>query len=132
MLRTPTWQIFHMYKNHQGAELVESCLEGSGMTGTEEIQVADVNESVSVDKEGIITVTLNNLTLTEEKTLEIVLAEKKPSSVKGKILHGAMNAHNTFEEPENVVEKEFQEFTLTERGISLTLPPCSVLMLRIY
>ncbi len=132
MLRTPTWQVFHMYKHHQGAELVESCLEGNGTTGTEEMQVTDVHESVSVDKDGVVTVTLNNLSLTDEKELEIVLAEKKPSSVEGTILHGAMNAHNTFEEPENVVEKEFQEFTLTERGITLTIPPCSVMMLRIH
>ncbi len=132
MLRTPTWQVFHMYKHHQGAELVESCLEGNGTTGTEEMQVTDVHESVSVDKDGVVTVTLNNLSLTDEKELEIVLAEKNPSSVEGTILHGAMNAHNTFEEPENVVEKEFQEFTLTERGITLTIPPCSVMMLRIH
>lgn len=131
MLRTPTWQVFHMYKHHQGAELVESCLEGNGMTGVGEMQVTDVHESVSVDKDGVITVTLNNLSLTEAKDLEIVLTEKKPSSVEGTILHGAMNAHNTFEEPENVVEKAFQEFTLTERGLSLTIPECSVLMLRI-
>ncbi len=131
MLRTPTWQVFHMYKHHQGAELVESCLEGNGMTGVGEMQVTDVHESVSVDKDGVITVTLNNLSLTEAKDLEIVLTEKKPSSVEGTILHGAMNAHNTFEEPENVAEKAFQEFTLTERGLSLTIPACSVLMLRI-
>ena len=87
--------------------------------------------SVSVDREGIMTVSLNNLSLTETEELEIVLTDRKPVSVEGTILHGAMNAHNTFEEPDNIVEKEFRKFTLTERGISLEIPPSSVLVMRI-
>lgn len=131
MLRTPTWQVFHMYRHHQGAELLESYLEGSGMVGIGEAQVTDVHESVSIDEEGIITVTLNNLSLEEERELEILLTEKKPSSVEGFLLQGAMDAHNTFEEPENVTEKEFRQFKMTEKGISLTMPPCSVMLFRI-
>ena len=30
MLLTPTYHVFHMYKHHQDAELVESWLEGAG------------------------------------------------------------------------------------------------------
>lgn len=131
MLRTPTWYIFHMYKYHQGAELVESFLKGSHMIGTEEIQVVDVQESVSIDREGIITVTIANLSPGEDRELEILFMEKEPSMVKGYIVSGLVNAYNTFEEPENVTEKEFKDFTLTKRGLSLTVPACSVMMLRI-
>ena len=36
MIKTPTYYVFHMYKHHQGAELVESFVEGSQPAGVEE------------------------------------------------------------------------------------------------
>lgn len=64
MLRTPTYHVFHMYKYHQDADLVESYLDGVETIGEEkEYMVPSLQESVSVDKEGILTITLNNLSV---------------------------------------------------------------------
>ena len=42
-----------------------------------------------------------------------------------------MDAHNTFDEPEKVKEETFTAYTITEKGVKLTVPACSVVLLRI-
>lgn len=125
MLLTPTYHVFHMYRHHQGAELLESCQE------TDAESNSAVQESASVDHNGVITITLANSSLRESQNIEILLTEKKPVSAVGSIVCGSMNAHNTFDQPETVSENEFTDFKLEERGLSLVIPPCSIVMFRI-
>ena len=60
-----------------------------------------------------------------------VATQTRPEQVKAAILTGEMHAHNTFEEPEMVKEAVFEDVTVTERGVCLTIPPCSVISLEI-
>lgn len=132
MILTPTYHVFHMYKHHQGAELVESFIEGNKTIGIEEeYQVSEVMESVSVSADGAVNVTVNNLSASEAAPIEIALTELEPSSVEASILAGGICEHNTFEEPENVKEKAFTEFKTEGRKISFTAPACSIISLRI-
>ena len=61
MILTPTYHIFHMYKYHQDAELLHSDLTGVDMIQNGEFSIPALQESVSVQKDGTITVTLANL-----------------------------------------------------------------------
>lgn len=132
MILTPTYHVFHMYRHHQGAELVESFIEGNGTIGIEEeYQVSEITESVSVGSDGVVNVTVNNLSASEAAPIEISLTELEPSSVEAAILTGGICAHNTFEEPENVKEKAFTEFKTEGRKISFMAPACSIISLRI-
>lgn len=130
MILTPTYYVFRMYKNHQDAELVDSYIEGNKMIGEEEeYQVPLLSESVSVDGQGTINVTLSNLSVTEDVPVEIALAESIPEHIDATILHQEMHAHNTFEEPENVKEQAFDSVELKDGKICLTAPACSVISL---
>ncbi len=131
MLLTPTYHVFHMYKKHQGAELVESSLLENVMTGNEDEEVPALQESVSVQEDGSLLVTLANLSVSESFPVQIALAEMKPSEVKASILTNAMDAYNTFDEPEKVKEAVFEDVTVTDRGVSFTIPACSVVSLEI-
>ncbi len=132
MLLTPTYHVFHMYKYHQDAELVESFIEGAKTIGEEkEYMVPNLQESVSVDKDGVITITLNNLSVTESEKLDIAFTECKPSKVTAAILTNKMNAYNTFETPDTVKEEAFTDFSVTENGISFTMPACAVVQFRV-
>ena len=132
MILTPTYYVFRMYKNHQDAELVDSYIEGNKMIGEEEeYQVPLLSESVSVDEQGYINVTLNNLSVTEDVPVEIALAESIPMHLDASILQQEMHAHNTFDEPENVKEKAFVSYEFKDGKICLTAPACSVISLRI-
>ncbi len=132
MILTPTYHVFHMYKHHQGAKLLDSFIESNRMVGEdEEHQVPQVTESVSVDTDGVINVTVNNLSVTENAPIEMTFAELMPSSIEAAVLTGEMKAHNTFEEPENVKEAEFKDFNTDGRKVSFTIPACSVISFRI-
>ncbi|MCM1175821.1 MAG: alpha-N-arabinofuranosidase [Blautia sp.] len=131
MLLTPTYHVFHMYKHHQGAELLESFVEGNKTVGTEEYQVPEISESVSVSADGTVNVTLSNLSVTEEVPVELLLAEMEPSRIEAAVLTGAMRAYNTFEEPENVKEEVYTDYQADGRKISFLMPACSVIAFRI-
>jgi len=132
MILTPTYHVFHMYKHHQDADLVESFLEGNKMIGTDQdCQVPFLNESVSVDKDGCVNVTLTNLSVSEDAPAEMSFMSLVPQEITGTILRGEMHACNTFEEPEQVKEENFNAYELTDGVISFTAPAGSVISFRI-
>ena len=134
MVKTPTFHVFHMYRHHQGAELLNSTLSGSGEVGPEEWRVPNITESVSRDGDGVITITLNNLSATAAEKVEIAFADhgKKYEVVEANIVTDKqMQAHNTFEDPDHVTEQAFTGYEVTADGITVTLPACSVTEIRV-
>ncbi|MCR5282542.1 MAG: alpha-N-arabinofuranosidase, partial [Lachnospiraceae bacterium] len=131
MLKTPTYDVFHMYRYHQGASLLESAVTGSKEIGPEDSRAPQITESVS-EKDGIITVTINNLSMTEGAELSLTFSEDKSYEVvEAKILaSGDVHDHNTFDAPDLVREKDYSGFKAQGRGFALQLPAASVVMMR--
>lgn len=131
MILTPTYYIFHMYKHHQNAELVESFVEDNRLIGIDEKnQVPQISESVSVSPDGTVNITVGNLSVTDAVPLELSFAELTPSHIEAAILTGEMHTHNTFDEPESVKEAVFTEFKAEGGKVVLTVPACSVISFR--
>ena len=132
MLKTPTWHVFHMYRHHQGAELLESSLSGVSDTGIGEWTVPEITESVS-EKDGMITITLNNLSLTDDKDLTIHFAKDKPYKVEeaNVVTSGDVHDMNTFDAPDKVKEVSFTDYQAEGNDICVKLPKASVVELRI-
>ena len=132
MIKTPTYHVFHMYRHHQGAQLLASELSDVSEIGVDEWKVPAVNESVS-RKDGIITITLNNLSATEENRLEITLTEKNAYElVEANIVPADdVHTHNTFEAPENLTETKFTALQINGNHLTVTLPAASVVEIRI-
>lgn len=126
MVLTPTYHVFNMYKNHQEATLVDSYLETETI-GTDENKVPNLHESVSVDAEGKINITINNLSITDAYDVEAILADRNISSVNAEILTGDMNAHNTFDDPDGVKPVNFTDYKITDKGMNFKIPACSVI-----
>ncbi|NLG05493.1 MAG: alpha-N-arabinofuranosidase [Clostridia bacterium] len=132
MILTPTYHVFHMYKYHQDADLLESYIDGIKSIGEEtEYQVPSLQESVSVGADGTIHATVNNLSVTQAQEIEMFLAEDEIQEIQGSIVTGHMNDYNTFEEPENIVEQPFDQIVITGNKAAFTIPACSVLALHI-
>ncbi|MDO5518320.1 MAG: alpha-L-arabinofuranosidase C-terminal domain-containing protein, partial [Clostridium sp.] len=126
MVLTPTYHVFNMYKNHQEATLVDSYIETETI-GVDDSKVPNLHESVSVDSEGKVNITINNLSIADDYDVESVLVDKKINSVKAEILTGDMNAHNTFDDPEAVKPVEFTDYKITDQGMNFKIPACSVI-----
>ena len=132
MLRTPTYHVFHMYKYHQDADLVESYIDGVEQVGEDEkYKVPNLQESASVDKDGVVTITLNNLSINQAEEMEITFAECDPKQVSAAILTNDMHAYNTFEDSDKVHEEVFTDYKIENGKITFTMPACSVVMFRV-
>lgn len=99
-ITTPTYHVFNMYKDHQNADLVETCVDCKD--ASEKLPGISVSASV---KDGMLTVTAANLSATESTTLQL----EAMGAVLGKdaeitlLTCPDLRACNTFEEPEKIV-----------------------------
>jgi len=131
MVKTPTYHVFNMFKHHQDAELLDSTIETVKIGLEDEFKVPNLTESVSVGTDGRIHITIGNLSIEEDYEVEGIFAETEIKSVKGEILTGEMNAHNTFDAPETVKTAEFNGASVNGNKVTFTVPKCSVLHLEL-
>jgi alpha-N-arabinofuranosidase len=131
MIKTPTYYVFHMYRHHQEGTLLESSIDTQTIGLEEKYQVPNLNESVSIDSEGRIHITLTNLSITDSYPIEAVVMEKQISEVKAEILTNDMKAMNTFETPDTVVEKNFTDISTEGGMVRFTIPSCSVMHIEV-
>lgn len=127
MVLTPTYHVFNMYKEHQEATLLESYIETKEIGLEDDNLVPNLHESASINKEGKIVFTINNLSITDSYEVETELLGRKPTNIKASILTNEMTACNTFENPNTVNVEDFNDFKITEKGLSFIIPKCSVM-----
>jgi alpha-N-arabinofuranosidase len=129
MLLTPTWHVYEMYTVHHDAKLLPTELQtGDCPSGTEKLP--QVSVSASRDKAGKIHATLCNLDLKQSAEIACRLEGAQVQKLSGRILTAdAMNAHNTFEQPQAVKTAEFKDFKASSDGFTVTLPAKSIVVL---
>jgi len=131
MVRTPTYDVFDMYKVHQDAALIPSSL----LTDSIAIQgskIPALSVSSSLDNNGRIHVTICNLSTSNDELLRCDIASFAVQSVTGQILTSdKLNADNTFENPDNVAIKTFDSFKLSNHAVDVTVPKHSVVALEL-
>lgn len=133
LVLTPTYHVFDLYKEHMGATLVDSRVF-CPQAGTKKSTVEQISESASVDAAGWIHSTVCNLSCSDTAEMTMEVLEEQIGHVEGTILAGAMNSHNTFENPDEVHCKPFEDFEIRTDGrgsrVTFTMPPCSVLKIK--
>ncbi len=130
MIKTPTYYVFQMFAGHQGATLLHSAMDQNEI-GFEGRKVPDVTESASVAEDGTITVTLNNLSMTDADDVTVELAGYDIASVKGQILAACPKAYNDFDEEESVSAQELTDLKVVNGTVTIHMPAASVAALTI-
>ncbi|MGN1340422.1 MAG: alpha-N-arabinofuranosidase [Oscillospiraceae bacterium] len=120
-IKTPTYHVFDLYKEHQDNDLIYSHIENTFAADN----VPAVSQSASVNAAGDAVVTLSNASLTESFTVDIAAAFVGISGAEGRILTGEVHDRNTFDQPECVGIKPLSVKT-ENGGAQIVLPPCSV------
>lgn len=130
MILTPTYHVFEMFKEHQGAVSIPIEVK------TEEYEyegrsVPMIHASASRNKDGVLNVSLANLHPTENTVVRLRSNSPLPARITGRILTGpAMDSHNTFDAPENVTPKEFNDYA-PGKELEVRVPARSVIVLRL-
>lgn len=90
LVKTPTYHVFDLYQVHQENDLLASSLETEQVGLEDEYMVPNLTESVSVDANGVLHITMTNVDLEKAYPVEAVLLGKKADEIKAEIVTGHM------------------------------------------
>ena len=131
MIKTPTYHVFDMYKVHMDATNLPIAIDAGTVTHGD-VTLPKVHASASVNAEGVVHVSLCNLDPSAPADVTVGLRGVKTAKVVGTVLSAdTMQAHNTFDQPDNVSPKTFADFKLADGTLTVTLPAMSVVVLAI-
>jgi len=129
MLKTPTWYVFDLYKDHQNAQWLPIHLTTPGYTYHDQ-SIPAVNASASKNSAGAVHITLVNLDA--HQSIKVDAQIKAQGKLSGQILTSAhFDDINTFERPDEVKTVAYTDATLNNGQLTATLPPMSVVEITI-
>ena len=116
MVKTPTYHVFNLYKNHMDATKIDSW--------------GDSKETTSytvTKKDGVMTLSFCNYAIDESDEVTLDLGFDIQDVNAEILVSETMDAHNTFEEPEQVKVEVFSDYEIVGESLKVTLPPKSVM-----
>ncbi len=130
MIMTPTYHIFEMYKGHHDATSLPLHLE-TGNYEYEGNSVPALSASAS-KKDGSILLSVVNVDPRQESELLVDLRGQDISNYSSRILTAdELDAHNTFDNPDEVVPREFNSGRIRNNELRVTIPAKSVVVFEI-
>ena len=129
MILTPTYHVMNMYKVHQDAKLIPLSFESPDYTYEGETLPA-INASASIDEDGKTHLSIVNIDAKKSNTVSIDLNSLGIKSISAQILRsGKLQDHNSFEEPNKIEPKEYNDVKFKKGILEVEMPPFSVIML---
>ena len=129
MILTPTYHVMQMYSVHQDAKLIPIKFESPLYTLNGKSLPA-ISVSASKDKSQNVHVSIVNVDLKKENTIEINMSELGVKDITATIVTSKnVQDHNTFDSPSNIQIETFKNFKNKKGNLTLTIPPFSVVML---
>jgi len=131
MVLTPTYHIYDMYQVHHDATLLPQTLETPDYIFDSE-SIPAISASASMDKEGLIHLSLVNIDPGRELDIEVEIKGKTIAGVSGHVLTSEqMDSHNSFTQAQEVVPVEFDGVKFKKGKLELTIPARSVVVLQL-
>ncbi len=125
MVKTPTYHVFDLFKEHQGGVLLDTTAEPEFVSSGED-KVPLVSLSSSMDESGRICLTVANASASDSVTIPVEVSGRSCRVVRGRILAGAPDDKNTFDDPEKVTVRDFFADLVDGSYFCAEMPPCSV------
>lgn len=127
MIKTPTYYVFKMYKEHQENTLVGSYITTPLVNSPNDNKdFPQLCESASVDENGAIYSTITNNSSTKSAKIKCQIADTKVESITAEILTGECHQKNDFDNADNVKTVELTDFRKLKDGFTAAIPACSV------
>jgi alpha-L-arabinofuranosidase len=132
IVKTPTFYVFKMYKVHQDATLLPINLTCDDYT-YDGMTLPSVSASASKDKEGKVHISLTNIDMNKDRTVQIELrGTESLTNSAGEIISGSReNDYNDFGQPEKVNIQKFSSYTMQNNILKVNLPAKSVVTIEL-
>ncbi|WP_130837721.1 alpha-N-arabinofuranosidase [Lachnoclostridium sp. Marseille-P6806] len=127
MIKTPTYHVFDLFKEHQENTLLGSYLENE-MIGAGEWRIPELSQSASQSADGSLVITLVNVSDSRDEEIRILPVEYRASSASGRIVSGEIHEKNSFEDTDAVCVRAMDETQLVlypDGAAAVKLPACS-------
>jgi filamentous hemagglutinin family protein len=129
MILTPTYHVFEMYKVHQDATYLPVEL-ASPPYAFGDVSIPAISATASRDTTGKVHLSLVNVDPHRRAQLVVHIPGLSATRVDGRVLTAtAMDAHNSFDQPDAVKPAPFTGAKLERGELKLTLPTQSVVVL---
>ena len=122
LIKTPTYHVFDLFKEHQGGDAVYCFTQN--VPACDGRQLPMISASASV-KDGTLTLTAANCSLSEEAELHCRICGSAYTSVSVQLLTEDAHAYNDFAHPDRVTPAAHSA-ALENGMLTLKLPPCAV------
>lgn len=127
MVKTPTYYVFKMYKEHQNNTLIGSYITTPSIySKCDEKSFPQLIESASMDDNGVIYATITNTSYQNASEIKCQVADTAVESISAEILTGQYNQYNDFGNENSIKTEKFEDFTKCDYGFTAVIPPCSV------
>ena len=123
MVKTPTYHVFDLLKEHQDASFVPVRWETEPETIQKDLPQVDLSASV---RENRLTVSMVNLSCEKDARVSLRLNPRKPVRASGRLMSGRPTDHNTFDDPEHVRTRALETVALRDDALEVILPPCAI------
>lgn len=124
MIKTPTYHVMDMFKEHMDAHLVHSSVENEYEGG-----MLCLSQSASLSN-GKLHITLANASLINDYEVFCAIPFVSAGPANAKILTGEVHSHNTFDAPETVAIRDHN--VAAENGaLRFAAPKCSVIEIEV-
>ncbi|HLT89039.1 MAG TPA: alpha-L-arabinofuranosidase C-terminal domain-containing protein [Sphingobacterium sp.] len=131
MILTPTYHVLEMYKVHQDAQLIPIELKSEEYKYGEDT-IPTISASASKDKQGRVHISVVNVDPNEKKKISLDLGAISAKNVAARILTANnLREHNTFEQPNTVLPKEYNDVKLKDSRVEIDIPAHSVIVLEL-
>ncbi|HEY0655795.1 MAG TPA: alpha-N-arabinofuranosidase [Chryseosolibacter sp.] len=131
MILTPTYHVMDMYKVHHEATMLPIEVTSRDYAlGSDKI--AGLSASASRDAKGSVHISIVNIDARQAQSVTVNLKGVNVKNTTGQILTSAkLSDHNTFEKPNLIAPKSFQDFKVTGENLTVNIPPFSVVVLEV-
>lgn len=128
MVKTPTYYVFKMYKEHQNNTLLGSYITSENIESKNDLnkQFPQLIESASTDENGTIYSTITNTSSSKSAKIKCQIADTKVDSIYAEIIGGECHDKNDFENQDKVKTVKFTDYKKLKDGFTAVIPACSV------
>lgn len=128
MIKTPTYYVFKMYKEHQNNTLLGSYITSENIESKNDRnkQFPQLIESASTDENGTIYSTITNTSSVKSAKIKCQIADTKVNSIYAEIISGECHDKNDFENQDKVKTVKFTDYKKLKDGFTAVIPACSV------
>lgn len=128
MVKTPTYYVFKMYKEHQNNTLLGSYITSENIESKNDRnkQFPQLIESASTDENGAIYSTITNTSSSKSAKIKCQIADTKVDSIYAEIIGGECHDKNDFENQDKVKTVKFTDYKKLKDGFTAVIPACSV------